>query len=109
MIRSGELRQRVTLQVSVPATDPRWGAVEDWQDVDEVWAKVVPRAATEATEAKGQQTQTTYDVTMRYRPDVTSKLRLVWQGRTLEIVSVIDVEARKRELSIEAVERPTNG
>ena len=109
MIRSGELRQRITLQVGVPGTDPRWGEVTDWQDVDEVWARVIPRVAAEVTEAKSQQTQVTHDVTIRYRPDVTSKMRFVWRGQTFEIVGVVDVEARKRELSIEAVERPTNG
>jgi SPP1 family predicted phage head-tail adaptor len=109
MIRAGELRQRVTIQTAAAGTDARWGTVEDWQDVDTVWAKVVPRAATEVTDAKGQQSTVTHDVTMRYRPDVTSKARLVWQGRTLEIVGVVDVDARKRELSIEATERPTNG
>src|SRR4051812_26750127 len=108
MIRAGELRQRITLQVGVPGTDPRWGEVTDWQDVDEVWASVTPRAAGEKSDAKGQQTEVTHDIVVRFRADVTSETRINWGGRSLEIVGVLDVDARHRELRIEAIERPAN-
>lgn len=110
MIRSGELNKRVTLERWESADDPRWGAGGGYIAFDEVWAGIQPRAATEVPESKSQQqTKITHDVKMRYRPDVDSKVRIRWGTRVLEIISALDVEARGRELKIEAVESPENG
>jgi len=110
MMRAGKLRERVSLERWSATSDPRWGAGGGWVTFDTVWAGIAPRAATEVIEAKSQQqTQITHDVVMRYRPDVDGTVRLRWGSRVLEIVSVLDVEARGRELNIEVVERPENG
>lgn len=108
MIRPGELRERVTLERWAASTDARWGAGGGWVAFGDVWAGIQPRAAAETTQAKGVQTEITHDVVLRYRPDVDAKTRIRWMNRVLEIVSVLDVEARKRELKIEAKERPEN-
>jgi SPP1 family predicted phage head-tail adaptor len=109
MIRAGEFRHRVTIQAPVPTSDPRWGEGVEWQDVDTVWAKVVPTAAAEDDKDGGVKGAARFDVTLRFRPGVTSADRLVWGGRTLDVTGVVDVDARGRELRVTAVEHPQRG
>jgi SPP1 family predicted phage head-tail adaptor len=88
----------------VPASDARWGTVDEWQEVDGVWANVTPLDGTETFTAtdKGVQSEITHTVTMRYRSDVTSANRIVYRSQTLEILSAIDPDGKRRQLVIQA-------
>jgi SPP1 family predicted phage head-tail adaptor len=101
-MRSGTMRDVVTLLVLVPATDPRWGTVEEWQEVASPWANVTPLDGTEAVVDKGVQSEISHTITMRYRSDVTSANRITYRGQTLEILSAIDPDGKRRQLVIQA-------
>jgi SPP1 family predicted phage head-tail adaptor len=108
-MRAGELRDRVTLERFATVEDPRWGPKPSWTVVGDIWAKVEPLSAGERPVNNGVQSEISHRVTIRYRDDVTSKERLTYRGRLLDIVGVLDVDGRKRELLIEAKERPEEG
>lgn len=105
-MNAGTLKDRVTIQRYTADVDPAWGATPGWTDITEVWADVTPTGGTEKSDNAGIQTSNTHRVSLRYRSDLTSKDRLVYRGRKLEIVSVLDVDGAKRELLIEAREHP---
>src|SRR5688500_2012536 len=109
-MRAGTLRERVTIQASVPASDGKWGKVEQWQDVADTWANVKPLNGGESVKDQGVQSSLGFEVRIRFRSGVTSANRLVWRGRVLDIVSAVDPDARRRELLITAREHEaTNG
>ena len=105
-MRAGKLKDRVTLQRYATNVDPKWGTTPGWTGVGDVWADVTPTGGTEKPDAQGVQTTVTHTVSMRYRDDVTTKDRLLYRGRVLELLSVIDVDGARRELLIEAREHP---
>ena len=97
------LRDRVTLEAPGAPAESAWGVTPQHQAVATVWANVIAVDAAEKDEPHGTRTVTSYTVRIRYRPDVTSKWKLGWRGKTLDIVSVVDPDGRKSDLKIEAV------
>ena len=106
-MRAGTLRERVTIFQPVPTQDAEWGQIEQYTEVDDSPASVKAKAATEDAKASGVASRVVYEIKMRYRDDITSQTRLEWNTKTLDILSAIDPEGRRRELLIEAVEHPT--
>lgn len=103
-MRAGTLRERLTILAPTTTTDPDWGASESFAEVATVAANVVARAAAEPLKDQGVAAVTSYDIVIRYRSDVSSTNRLTWRGKTLEVVSAIDPDGRRRQLNIEAKE-----
>jgi SPP1 family predicted phage head-tail adaptor len=100
MLRAGTLRDRITLMASARTTDARWGTAEGWTEYATAWANVTPTDGTEFFTDKGVQTAVTHLVRMRYRPDVKATDQILYGNLTLDILSVIDPDGRKRELLI---------
>jgi SPP1 family predicted phage head-tail adaptor len=105
-MRAGTLKDRLTLQRFAANTDATWGTTPGWAGTDGFWADVEPLGGSERTDNAGVQTTISHRIRCRYRDDVTSKDRLLYRGRVLEIVSVIDADGARRELLIEAREHP---
>ena len=111
-MRAGTLRERVTIQAPGMTADATWGPTEGYSDVDTVAASVIAADGGEVLRSgagalikdEGITAFTTYDVLLRYRPDVSSQNRLIWRGKTLDIVSAIDPDGRRRSLKIVAKE-----
>jgi SPP1 family predicted phage head-tail adaptor len=56
----------------------------------EVWASVQGVTAREFLLAGQQQTEISHRVRMRFLTGLTQRMRIVWRGRTLEIVSLLE-------------------
>lgn len=102
-MRAGTLRDQVTLEAPAAPSESAWGVTPQHQAVATVWASVVATDADESDGSVATRTLTRYAVRIRYRSDVTSKWRIGYRGRTLDITSVVDPDGRRRELLIEAV------
>lgn len=92
MVVSGKMRDRVTIQQNTPSTDTQGGRAASWGTLATVWAEVEPASAGESLELREFiGANQAYDVTIRYRADVTPKMRLSWtpyqasSAKTLEI------------------------
>lgn len=109
MLKAGYLKDKVGLLEQTTTNDPTWGSTPQWNPVGTVWARVTPVSATERAANAGVQTAITHRVTMRYRDDVTSKHRITYRGRMLEIVGAYDPDGRRCELLIDAREYPAEG
>ena len=90
MIRPGDLRERVTVQIASGTTNALGETVLAWSDSSAVWASVEGVSAREALTAGQQETTVTHKVRMRYLPGLTQQMRFSWRSRTLEIVSLLE-------------------
>ena len=84
MIRSGQLRERVTIQQPVRAADGGGGAAETWAAIDgtqPVHAMVRVMRRREEFEAQRNEAQITHTVVVRFRTDITNRHRLLWHAR----------------------------
>lgn len=99
-MNAGKLRHRVTIQQLVKTDDGYGGIVEAWQDVATVWAAVEPLRGSERYRAQQVQAELGHKVTMRYRAGIKPQMRLLYNGRVLEVEAVIDVEEHHRWLEL---------
>lgn len=90
MIRPGELRERVTVQVASGTTNALGETVLAWSDSSAVWASVEGVSAREALLAGQQETTVSHRIRLRYLPGLTQQMRFSWRGRTLDIISLLE-------------------
>lgn len=90
MIRPGDLRERVTVQVASGATNALGETVLAWSNSSAVWASVEGVSARESLTAGQQETTISHRVRLRYLPGLTGKMRFSWRGRTLDIISLLE-------------------
>jgi SPP1 family predicted phage head-tail adaptor len=90
MIRPGELRERVTVQIASGATNTLGETVLTWNNSTAVWASVEGVTARESLGLGQQEISVTHRVKMRYLPGLTQSMRFAWRNRTLEIVSLLE-------------------
>ena len=74
-----------------------------------VWASVAPMTGREYDEAQKLRAETTYKVTTRYFPNITTDMKILHGLTVLDIVSVLNIDGRNTELQIVAKERDRNG
>lgn len=90
MIRSGELRERVTIQVSAESRNNLGETTLTWADFTTRWASVEGVSAREFLLNGQQDINLTHRVRMRYVDGLTQNMRLIWRGRTLEVISLLE-------------------
>ncbi|MFT9848514.1 phage head closure protein [Aneurinibacillus sp. REN35] len=100
----GKLNKRITLQRFEKTKDSEGIVTEAWNDVATVWASAEPLRGREYFAAAAVNQENIVRFRIRYRPGVTSEMRVVYGGRLFDIKSVIDVNERHRELQLMAEE-----
>jgi len=100
----GQLRERITIQQEVRSSDGMGGGGVTWNDVDTVWAKVSPLRGVERTQANQQQGEVMYRITMRYRTDIKTDMRIAWGSVMFNITSVYSPDMRSRFLTLDVTE-----
>lgn len=65
-------------------TEGDWDTIPDGEGV---WARVRPLRGTERLRAMQTHADVTHEVVIRYRSDVTEELRVIHEGRALNVVS----------------------
>lgn len=89
-MQAGRLRHRVKIQKPVNIQDPVTGVITpSWQDTVSVWAEVYPLSAREFVAAQAGQAEISARITIRYRPDLTAKHRIIFRGKVYNIEGVL--------------------
>ena len=101
----GALRERVTLQLPVRTPDGAGGAAVSWTAGTPVWAKVEERGGGERVEGERLAAKARLRVTIRYRSGITTEMRVMRDGKALNILSLRDPDGRKRFLLLDCEER----
>lgn len=98
-----DLRDRVTIEMATRVGDGVGGAASSWIELATVWASVTPLTGREVATGERVEAHQGYRITIRYRNDVTTAMRVIWAGRTLNIRSLADPDGRMRwlELTVE--------
>lgn len=111
----GRLRHRVLIQArattstGAPLQDRSGQEVISWINGPTVYADVKPSSGREQVNSEAVQSVISHVVTIRYRTGVTAKNRLLYGGRVLEILAVVDVDERHRWLELTCSEGQTQG
>jgi SPP1 family predicted phage head-tail adaptor len=86
----GKLRERVTIQVATERRNSLGETTLEWATFAERWASVEGVTAREALGAGQLEVSITHRVRLRYVTGLTQQMRLIWRGRTLEVVSLLE-------------------
>lgn len=103
-MRSGTLRERITIQAATVSPDSVGEPIKTWANLatnPTVWASVGSRASGERFISGAEQlrAEVSHTVRIRYRADVTVKMRLQWRtSRYLYVENVVDPDGRKADL-----------
>lgn len=92
------LRHQVTVQQQVPEYTSGGETIGyDWDDLHEnVPAEVLTGPGREFNAADAKQAETTARITLRWFPGLLPTMRIVWEGKAFDILSIeTDATARK--------------
>ena len=90
MIDAGSLRERVTVERASESRNALGETVLSWATFAERWASVEGVSSRELLQYGQQQIEVSHRVRMRWLDGLTHSMRIVWRGRTLEIVSLLE-------------------
>ncbi len=99
------LRHRLVLEQIERVSDEGGGFSESWAAVATLWCDVRPLAGAETVEADRLAGRVSHEIALRYRAGVVPAMRFRDGARVFEIVSVIDVDERRRWLKCLCEER----
>ena len=101
-MRAGRLRKRVEVQTKSAAANDYGEMVETWSTTATVWGSLeaLLTGTREAFAQMGDQVQArvSYQCRMRHRALSPAANRLMIEGRTYEVVGVLDPDGRGAEL-----------
>lgn len=99
-MRTGLMRRLITLRTVTLVPDGGGGSTETNVDVSDIPARVEPLEGTEQLDAMRVGMQRPHRFTIRYVTGMTGAKRIIYDGRTFDIKSVVDPEEKHRELQI---------
>lgn len=103
-MRPGPMRHRVTLQHRVTGVDAAGGVRDVWEKFATRWASMDRAAGSEVWASAQRSGRVPAVFRLRYLAGVEPGMRLLFDGRTHNILSAVDQEGRKAELLITAEE-----
>lgn len=86
----GDMRERVALYHRADARDELGGVVRGWTLYATVWARVSPASQGEQWRREQRQQTAGWTVVIRARDDVRATDRVVWRGRTFDVVGAAE-------------------
>lgn len=89
MIRAGLLNHRVQLQKPAEVRGLTGEATLQWTTDATVWASVDGLSTRELLQAQQANVIATHKIIIRHYPTLTHEWRIMWEGKTLEISSVV--------------------
>lgn len=108
-LRAGDLNRRITIQQRSSTPDSYGQQSGAWTDVVTCWAGIEPLTGRELLAAQAVNTENTHQVKLRYRTGITAAMRVVYQGRLFNILSVIDPDTAHVALHLLCSEGLTQG
>ena len=93
-------RSRIKIYRRVYTSNSFGGYSQTWTEIDEVWCRIMPLTGREAMQYQQIYPTANYRILMRYRPDVNGNMRLYYNKRYWNILSVTDIDNLHDELEI---------
>lgn len=96
----GDLCYRVILQRRDSSRDRLGGETVTWKDVGVTWAAAVPLSGRELIAAQQKHAEITTRFRIRYRAEMSPAWRVIWEGRSYDVLDVVDVDGQHWELDL---------
>lgn len=90
MIRSGLMDRLATVQTPTESANGIGEPILTWSDFATRWIAIVPLTGNEQMTAMAQEGSVTHRIRMRYTTGMKPKMRLISEGRTFEVMSVVE-------------------
>lgn len=94
----GALNHRMNVEMPLESTDGLGGMNINWMPVATVWTALQPLAAKFRQIAHQKAEEQSHSIVMRFREDISSGWRLVFNHRVFEIDTVFDPDESNRYL-----------
>jgi len=104
-IDPGLLRTEFSLQRATTAGDGMGGHTESWSEATKVLGRIEPVGAATRFAADQSEETVTHRITLRWRDDLRSGMRLVRDGRSFEVLTVHDPDETGRYLECRTREK----
>lgn len=99
-MRAGNLRHVITIQEKTLTSDGMGGNTEAWATFAIVRAAIWPVSAKERVSNQQLEHEITHKIRVRYFSGVTAAMRVVFDSRTFEILSIVNWEERNITLDL---------
>lgn len=96
----GNLRTRLGIYVPQTTPDEFGGVQTSWVLSAQAWAHIKPNTAVERSENGRVAITKTYLVTLRWQRDFPERARLLWEERTLRVLTASDPDLRRERLHL---------
>lgn len=96
----GAMRERVAIYSQAQAVDGVGDITTTWMQVATCWARMEPLSANQVERAGRDDAIRRYQMTIRYRTDITTNSRVVWRGRRFDVEGVTDETEQRQFLTV---------
>jgi len=103
-MRAGLLNKRISIQERVETQDSFGEAKPTWTEVLSTFASIYPVRGTERYMSMEKHATATHEINIRFTELISPKHRIVYQGRAFDVVSVLNLGERNKQLKIIAKE-----
>ena len=100
MISAGKLRHFGVIEQRGVSLDSFGQPVDSWSAVASCYMAIIPLKGRELFAAQAVQSETTVRIELRYVAGVLQKMRVNALGKIYNILSVINIDERNRELHL---------
>jgi len=100
MARAGLLKHVIEIQQPIETQDGSGSVVNSWLVYLTVHAQLLPQAGSEAVLEGHTQAFSVVKFNIRFKKGITPKMRIVYDGRTFDILNLVDVRGVGRDLEI---------
>jgi SPP1 family predicted phage head-tail adaptor len=104
MVPAGELNKRITIEEPVGTIGASGEVTRTWGTIASVSAKIESLTGQETAAARLIDATTSHRVTIRWRPGLSPKMRLVYDSRVFNIGSMVNTDERNEDLVIDCTE-----
>lgn len=107
-LHSGLLRQQITIERETQTKDSVGGYSSSWATHIQPFAFVKPISGLERLHAMKLETNVTHKIYIRYVSGLTTKDRVAFNSREMQIHSIINLEERDKWLELTCIEGRVN-
>ena len=97
-MRARQIRNRIQLQQQTKTRNSMGGEIKTWVDVATVWTEKLHQSSREFFSVQKVTAEITDLFKIRYRQNIDTKMRLVFDGKIYDILGANDPNGRRREL-----------
>ena len=104
-MRAGLLRHRISIEQATEIQDSSGSVVKTWAEFANRYSTYEPQSGKESVTEDHKQSTQSVKFRIRYLSDVTTAMRVVYDGRVFDILSAIDYLGLKTETHLTCQDR----